>query len=83
MTLLTFFKLLIETELTLHATILFPLWSLSSRAHRQLVAYLRMLTDGADHIFIQQINFGIDAFLQLLILLSKARPPCGAWWLPS
>ena len=54
MTLLTFLKLLIKTELTLHATILFLFWSLSSRAHRELVAYLRVLTDGAYDIFIQQ-----------------------------
>ena len=83
MTLLTIFKLLIETELTLHATILFPFRSLSCCAHWQLVAYLRMLTDGADYIFIQQIYFGIDAFLQLLILLSKTSPPYRAWWLTS
>ena len=83
MTLLTFFKLLIKTELTLHATILFLFWSLSGRAHRELVAYLRMLTDGADDIFIQQIDFGVDAFLQLLILLSKIRPPYRTWWLSS
>ena len=83
MTLLTFFKLLIKTELTLHATILFLFWSLSSRAHRELVAYLRVLTDGANDIFIQQIDLGVDAFLQLLILLSKIRPPYRTWWLSS
>jgi len=83
MTLLTFFKLLIKTELTLHTTILFLFWSLSSRAHRELVAYLRVLTDGADDIFIQQIDLGVDAFLQLLILLSKIRPPYRTWWLSS
>lgn len=84
MTLLAFFESLIfKTELTLHVAILFLFWSLRSRTHWKLIAYLRVLTDGADNVFVQQIDFRIDAFLQLFILLSKIRPPQRTWWLSS